>query len=466
MADKSSPQYISDKRKQQIFDNLIDYVSEHTTDEKDFYYSLRDIIGLTNEEMTQLGIDVKSLGINDEEDDLEEAKKITEDTEFYTDEALKVLDYIQNEMTNEQRKKLFKDECGDFESGNEADQLKEFWDWIELLDSDDIEELGDKLNIIEEPEYQSDKEFLEESKKITEDSFYDETLNEAFAFISEHIDSSDLKSLLKEDFRITKEQFENPSLISTKDKTWDLLYKAIDWVDYHILDEDRKNLNGHLKNILNGEENLKGEKIMNKDFKNIHKENEEVILKTIKKANELENITNSIDLDLVVSPEDSNDYYSISENGLRNSLDIFINGLIERYNYLRGKELENTSFSKAEYIAIEDEQGGDFAVGTCSNALDWLKQANYWEDSDDTRLTLNTFKNPDEIIFYVSEVWSLDIEKVENTNKKVVDFLNDRLDKADNRYDYEETLNIMIRNDIPFEKKLQMTRDAENEESI
>ena len=390
MADKSSPQYISDKRKQQIFDNLIDYVSEHTTDEKDFYYSLRDIIGLTNEEMTQLGIDVKSLGINDEEDDLEESKKITEDTEFYTDEALKVLDYIQNEMTNEQRKKLFKDECGDFESGNEADQLKEFWDWIELLDSDDIEELGDKLNIIEEPEYQSDKE----------------------------------------------------------------------------LDEDRKNLNGHLKNILNGEENLKGEKIMNKDFKNIHKENEEVILKTIKKANELENITNSIDLDLVVSPEDSNDYYSISENGLRNSLDIFINGLIERYNYLRGKELENTSFSKAEYIAIEDEQGGDFAVGTCSNALDWLKQANYWEDSDDTRLTLNTFKNPDEIIFYVSEVWSLDIEKVENTNKKVVDFLNDRLDKADNRYDYEETLNIMIRNDIPFEKKLQMTRDAENEESI
>ena len=390
MADKSSPQYISDKRKQQIFDNLIDYVSEHTTDEKDFYYSLRDIIGLTNEEMTQLGIDVKSLGINDEEDDLEESKKITEDTEFYTDEALKVLDYIQNEMTNEQRKKLFKDECGDFESGNEADQLKEFWDWIELLDSDDIEELGDKLNIIEEPEYQSDKE----------------------------------------------------------------------------LDEDRKNLNGHLKNILNGEENLKGEKIMNKDFKNIHKENEEVILKTIKKANELENITNSIDLDLVVSPEDSNDYYSISENGLRNSLDIFINGLIERYNYLRGKELENTSFSKAEYIAIEDEQGGDFAVGTCSNALDWLKQANYWEDSDDTRLTLNTFKNPDETIFYVSEVWSLDIEKVENTNKKVVDFLNDRLDKADNRYDYEETLNIMIRNDIPFEKKLQMTRDAENEESI
>ena len=72
---------ISDKRKQQIFDNLIDYVSEHTTDEKDFYYSLRDIIGLTNEEMTQLGIDVKSLGINDEEDDLEESKELKESDE-------------------------------------------------------------------------------------------------------------------------------------------------------------------------------------------------------------------------------------------------------------------------------------------------------------------------------------------------------------------------------------------------
>ena len=71
---------ISDKRKQQIFDNLIDYVSEHTTDEKDFYYSLRDIIGLTNEEMTQLGIDVKSLGINDE-DDLEESKELKESDE-------------------------------------------------------------------------------------------------------------------------------------------------------------------------------------------------------------------------------------------------------------------------------------------------------------------------------------------------------------------------------------------------
>lgn len=57
--DKNSPRYISDKRRQKIFDELIDYVSEHTIDEKDFYNTLKNIIGLTNSEMTQLGIDVK-----------------------------------------------------------------------------------------------------------------------------------------------------------------------------------------------------------------------------------------------------------------------------------------------------------------------------------------------------------------------------------------------------------------------
>lgn len=57
--DTNSPHYISDKRKQEILDELIDYVSEHTTDEKDFYNALKNIIGLTNSEMTELGIDVK-----------------------------------------------------------------------------------------------------------------------------------------------------------------------------------------------------------------------------------------------------------------------------------------------------------------------------------------------------------------------------------------------------------------------
>lgn len=56
--DTNSSQYISDKRKQEIFDELIDYVSEHCIDEKDFYNSLKDIIGLSDNEITTLGIDV------------------------------------------------------------------------------------------------------------------------------------------------------------------------------------------------------------------------------------------------------------------------------------------------------------------------------------------------------------------------------------------------------------------------
>lgn len=56
--DVESPSYISEKRKEEIFDELIDYVSEHTVDEKDFYNALKNIIGLTNEEMTTLGIEV------------------------------------------------------------------------------------------------------------------------------------------------------------------------------------------------------------------------------------------------------------------------------------------------------------------------------------------------------------------------------------------------------------------------
>lgn len=57
--DTNSPHYISDKRKQKIVDKLIDYVSEHTTNEKDFYNELKNIIGLTNSEITELRIDVK-----------------------------------------------------------------------------------------------------------------------------------------------------------------------------------------------------------------------------------------------------------------------------------------------------------------------------------------------------------------------------------------------------------------------
>ncbi len=57
--DINSPMYISNQRKEQILTELLDYVFEHSTDEKDYYNSLKNIIGLTDSEMTELGIDVK-----------------------------------------------------------------------------------------------------------------------------------------------------------------------------------------------------------------------------------------------------------------------------------------------------------------------------------------------------------------------------------------------------------------------
>ena len=81
--DKNSPRYISDNRKQEIFDELIDYVSEHTVDEKDFYSSLKDIIGLTDNEITELGIEVKR--VVEATTPLQESEIIFEDELIFND---------------------------------------------------------------------------------------------------------------------------------------------------------------------------------------------------------------------------------------------------------------------------------------------------------------------------------------------------------------------------------------------
>ena len=45
------------KRKEEIFDKLIGYVSEHCSTEEDEYIAFTQIIGLSNEEMNELGIE-------------------------------------------------------------------------------------------------------------------------------------------------------------------------------------------------------------------------------------------------------------------------------------------------------------------------------------------------------------------------------------------------------------------------
>ncbi|MCI9016120.1 MAG: hypothetical protein HFJ53_03005 [Clostridia bacterium] len=45
------------KRKEEIFNKLVGYVSEHCSTEEDEYIAFTKIIGLTKEEMNELGIE-------------------------------------------------------------------------------------------------------------------------------------------------------------------------------------------------------------------------------------------------------------------------------------------------------------------------------------------------------------------------------------------------------------------------
>lgn len=50
---------ISAERKEKIFRNLIDYVSEHTINNTDFYNALTNIIGLSDYEIAALDIEIE-----------------------------------------------------------------------------------------------------------------------------------------------------------------------------------------------------------------------------------------------------------------------------------------------------------------------------------------------------------------------------------------------------------------------
>lgn len=64
--DKNSSYYMSDERKKEIFRNLINYVYEHSINEKDYYRALTNIIGLSNEEINNLEIDIEDDILQDE----------------------------------------------------------------------------------------------------------------------------------------------------------------------------------------------------------------------------------------------------------------------------------------------------------------------------------------------------------------------------------------------------------------
>ena len=90
---------------------------------------------LTNKEIEDLEIEII------EQDNISESKKIikhkkVENNEFYTNDASNIYEYVQEELTNEERFAIYENMVG--EKTNDIDV---FWDWFESLDSDDIDEL-------------------------------------------------------------------------------------------------------------------------------------------------------------------------------------------------------------------------------------------------------------------------------------------------------------------------------------
>lgn len=81
--------------------------------------------------------------------------------EFYTEEALEVYRFIQEEMTDNQRKQLFIKYNDSYHDIDEV-RMSDFWDWLEMLDSDEIEDLVKDL-----PELNYKEEESKEIKKET-----------------------------------------------------------------------------------------------------------------------------------------------------------------------------------------------------------------------------------------------------------------------------------------------------------
>ena len=102
--DMESNQYMSDERKDEIFNNLIEYVDDHTVDEKDFYNALINIIGLSDKEINAMGIDVYCLDENKKEiKSLEEwnksnAKEITDYLKIGDRVDRKLIDYFVDSL--------------------------------------------------------------------------------------------------------------------------------------------------------------------------------------------------------------------------------------------------------------------------------------------------------------------------------------------------------------------------------
>lgn len=306
----------------------------------------------------------------------------------------KLKEYIQNKI---------KEEC------NDNGQIEYYVDYRDKIDSDILKEKVDQYkNYIEnipneETNIMSFKEYLTESfsdedwannlyieadddfqnrlyddapdelKEELENLDFDELSNLGYnsldfnKYIDDLLDNSEIKF---EVMFATKSE-ENRDLCSIscaygsntypssfEKRTWNLLYKAIDWVDYHILDEDRKklNLNTHLGKILK--------------YSNVEEDKKMLENEKIKKAVEEYFANNFID-----DKEKMDDMFLLSKDEFLNS-----------YSYLTEESYDNTvKYLVVDALKIVNEtlKNSDFQLGIKDNkfTIKDLQGTDYYKDN-------------------------------------------------------------------------------------
>lgn len=135
--------------------NVTDKLGFINTDNAEFQLLLRDFMEIyENDYQVDLIKNVLE-PYYDHSYDLEEELEESSEIDFYTDEAKKVYTYVQEELSDETRKEIYKFNCGEFVQDVE---MNEFWDWFESLDSDELEDIGYDLHILGEEEFEADEE--------------------------------------------------------------------------------------------------------------------------------------------------------------------------------------------------------------------------------------------------------------------------------------------------------------------
>lgn len=85
-----------------------------------------------------------------------------------------------------------------------------------------------------------------------------------------------------------------------------------------------------------------------------------------------------------------------------------------------------------KYICVADYQGGDFGKYRTYTAKEWGEQARDWSDSDSSEYPeqwlLENFKNEEELINSIADMWEIQLEELSIDNIEVVEFLLSELD--------------------------------------